>query len=79
MKGWSAGDAIGGLGVGSLQADLHVVEARCLQLTYARGRKGEAIGDQVGVAAQAMGVGHQRGQVTPLHWLAAGEMHLQDA
>ena len=64
-------DAVGQIRVRGLDADLHVVQARIFELLRFFGRERKRAGDEVGVEAEAMRLGHDVRQVAPLERLPA--------
>src|SRR4029453_12788013 len=71
--------AVGGRGVGGLEGELDVVEARFLEGVDSGLVEEDAGGDQVGVEAQARGMGDDRLEVAAQRRLAAREVELEHA
>ncbi len=71
-------DALGGLNLAILEAELHMIEARLRQHLQAIAIAENARGDEVAVEAGRAGMGHQRLQIAPHQRFAAGKVNLQN-
>ena len=77
--GFCAGDFVGGVFVGALEAELEVVEAGFDELRELWFVEGEAGADQIYVEAGGAGGADQVEDVGAGEWFAAGEVGLEDA